>query len=212
MSWRWRKSGAGRILAAAGLAVLYLCSIRPVALFLLSPLEGRYPPYSGQHVDFVVVLGGGQYSEASCERLFEGLRVNRANPGSVLVLSGAPCGAPESEAEVMGRMARSLGVPESGIVLEPSSRATFDHPIYARPIVGSRPFAVVTSASHMPRAMMLFRKAGMNPVPAPAVSLTLKLSRSGGFALAPGAGALAASSAAFHEYFGLLWAMLLGQI
>lgn len=210
--WFTKKARAGRILVTAGFAALYLFSIRPVALLLLSPLEGAYPYYAAQHVDFVVVLGGGQYSEASCDRLLEGLRIKRLNTQSRLVLSGAPCGAPVSEAEVLADRACSLGVPEGGIIREPCSRVTFEHPIYVKSIVGNRPFAVVTSASHMPRAIRLFRKAGLNPVPAPAGNLSLKLSRSGKISFAPNISALAASSAALHEYFGLLWAYLRGQI
>jgi len=207
-----KKVRAGRVLAAAGLFTLFLFSVRPVALLLLSPLEGRYPSYAGQPVDFVVVLGGGQYSEASCERLLEGLRIKRLHPESRLVLSGAPCGAPVSEALVMEGFARRLGVPASDIILEPCSRVTFEHTLYVKPLVKGRPFALVTSAFHMHRAVRLFRKAGLDPVPAPAGSLSLKLSRSQRCALVPGVPSLAASSAATHEYFGLLWAYFRGQI
>ncbi|MBI5845956.1 MAG: YdcF family protein [Deltaproteobacteria bacterium] len=207
-----KKMRAGRLLMSAGFLILFLFSIRPTALLLLAPLEGRYPAYAGQPVDFVVVLGGGQYSEASSERLFEGIRIKRLNPESRLVLSGAPCGAPVSEADVLAARALALGVPASEIILEPCSRVTCEHPLFVKPLVAGRPFAVVTSASHMHRAVRLFKKAGLNPVPAPAGSLSLRLNNAGRSALAPNISALSASSAAFHEYFGLLWAYLRGQI
>lgn len=210
--WFSKRAKAGRILVTAGFLALYLFSIRPTALLLLAPLEGRYPVYTARPVEFVVVLGGGQYSEASWERLMEGLRVLRLNPGKRLVLSGAPCGAPVSEAEVLAGKAMSLGVPPGDIIEEPCSRITFEHTVYVKPLVGGRPFAVVTSAAHMRRAVSLFRKAGLNPVPAPAGSLSLKLVRTGRSSVVPNAAALSASSAAFHEYFGLLWAYLRGQI
>lgn len=210
--WFTKKAKAGRITLTAGFFVLYLFSIRPTALLLLAPLENRFPAYDGQLIDFVVVLGGGQYSEASRERLMEGIRIKRANPGSSLVFSGAPCGAPVSEAGVMAAQARDLGVPAGEIIEEPCARVTSEHPFYVKPLVAGRPFALVTSAAHMPRAMGLFRKAGMNPVPAPAGGLGLKLDRTLSDAPVPSAPALSASSAACHEYFGILWARLRGQI
>ncbi len=210
--WWTRRQRAGRVLVSLSLAVLYIFSIRPTALLLLSPLENRHPAYAARHADFVVVLGGGQYSDASCERLSEGIRIWRANPGSRLVLSGAACGERVSEAEVLADCAVSLGVPPNAVVREPCSRDTSEHPGYVKSIVGGRPFALVTSASHMPRALAMFRKAGLSPIPAPAGYLSLRLARTGRFALSPSATALSASSAALHEYLGLLWARLRGQI
>ena len=82
-----------------------------------------------------------------------------------------------------------------------------------REAVGEAPFLLVTSASHMPRAMMLNRKAGLNPIPAPtarrAAGTTLKSDPA--FWL-PSAGALEMSERAIHEYLGIAWAWLGGHI
>ena len=59
------------------------------------------------------------------------------------------------------------GVESEDIVLETKATDTKDHPIYVKEIVGRDRFILVTSASHMPRAMALFRQHGMEPIPAP---------------------------------------------
>ena len=39
--------------------------------------------------------------------------------------------------------------------------------------IGDAPFLLVTSASHLPRAMIFFRHAGLDPLPAPANQLAV---------------------------------------
>ena len=43
----------------------------------------------------------------------------------------------------------------------------------AREAIGDAPFLLVTSASHLPRAMIFFRHAGLDPLPAPANQLAV---------------------------------------
>ncbi len=62
---------------------------------------------------------------------------------------------------------REWDVKSEDIVLETKATDTKDHPIYVKKIVGKDRFILVTSASHMPRAMALFRKHGMEPIAAP---------------------------------------------
>ena len=72
---------------------------------------------------------------------------------------------------------------------------------------------MVTSALHMPRAMAIFRKQGMEPIPAP-TDYVVKV-REGGVRLGmfiPSAGALEKVGRAIHEYLGLLWGKLRSQM
>ncbi len=74
-------------------------------------------------------------------------------------------------------------------------------------------FVLVTSAGHMPRSMALFRKLGMAPIPAPAEYLVRE--REGGVRpgmFFPEADNLVMAEKAFHEYMGLVWAWISGQI
>ncbi len=106
-------------------------------------------------------------NRASFIRLAEGVRVHRLIPGSRLILSGGRGFARVSESEVMAETAVRMGVSRKDIILENKSADTEDQARLVKPIVGKGRLVLVTSAVHMPRAMALFRKAGMEPVPAP---------------------------------------------
>ena len=53
------------------------------------------------------------------------------------------------------------------MILESKSWTTEDQAVLLRPVVGKEPFALVTSAYHMPRSLLIFRSYGLNPRPAP---------------------------------------------
>ena len=94
--------------------------------------------------------------------------------------------------------------------IEPLSRDTKDEARLMQKIVGRDRFVLVTSAAHMPRSMALFAKRGMRPVPAPTEYLAAE-SR-GPARFFPSADGLERAERAFHEYLGLAWAKLRGQI
>ena len=99
------------------------------------------------------------------------------------------------------------------IVLETKATDTKDHPIYVKEIIGKDRFILVTSASHMPRAMGLFRKHGMEPIPAPTDYMVKE--REGGLSpgmFFPSAGSLEKAERAIHEYLGMMWGKIRSQI
>ena len=69
-------------------------------------------------------------------------------------------------------------------------------------LVGSEPFILVTSASHMPRSMVLFKSLGLNPIPAPTDFHKAKFR---GFFVLPRFDAFDQSQRAMYEYIGMLW-------
>jgi uncharacterized SAM-binding protein YcdF (DUF218 family) len=99
------------------------------------------------------------------------------------------------------------------MVLESQSRDTIDEVRALHATLGQERFVLVTSATHLPRAMAMFEKAGMNPIPAPTDYLNADESADVGrlFALIPRAGAAGTIERALHEYLGLFWARLRGQ-
>ena len=222
---QWRRTGYAA--AATSLALLLLLSSEPVARGLLSPLESRYPPLQDAaalgDIRWVVVLGssatGGadhpattRLSGVAALRLIEGLRVHHALPDSRLILSGGSVFGGAPSGTVMSRAARELGVPAAQLVIHPDPRNTHEEALRIRDTVGEEPFVLVTSASHMPRAMALCKHAGLQPIPAPTSWRTLSNQRSGDVRrFLPSASALAMSERAFHEYLGLLWARMQGQ-
>jgi uncharacterized SAM-binding protein YcdF (DUF218 family) len=114
----------------------------------------------------------------------------------------------------MAAAARELGVDPQHIVVGPLARDTHREAVALRPVVGTRPFVLVTSASHMPRSMALFRKVGLHPIASPG---DYKIRSAGEQRVHlnhffPQAGALNNSTSALHEYFGILWSKLTNQI
>jgi uncharacterized SAM-binding protein YcdF (DUF218 family) len=225
--WLTRRQRAGKLLVTAGVALLTALSYGFVSERLVVSLERRHAPadvraVASRQYRWVVVLGAGtsadaelpaatRLSEASLARLVEGVRLHRALPGSRLVVSGGPVFGSGSDAEAMRDLAVELGVEPSSIVTEAESPDTESQAVNLRPVVGEEEFLLVTSASHMPRSLALFEKAGTKPAPAPAHFTAQRggLSPSSFF---PGSGGLRRAETAFHEYLGLAWAKLRGRI
>ena len=232
--WFTNKQKTGKIVMSVGLVILTLFSYSIITNRLLRPLERKYDTFEIKSssavpeaedksaMKFVVVLGGGHTSDPelplisqigkdSLVRLIEGIRIYRKYPGAKLLLSGGGAFDTVSEAEIMARVAREIGVPEGDIILESKSKDTRDEALFIKPIVGNEPFVLVTTASHIPRSMALFKKLGMNPIPSP-VGHSVKDSQ--GLSLTflfPGTGSIRNAELAIHEYLGLIWAKIRGQ-
>lgn len=228
-----RKHRAGKILFLVGCVGMFLSSIDPVSNALVRPLESTYPPLlplASEPVTtlsdgsaapvWIVILGGGstveaglaplqQLSSGSVARLSEGIRLQRLFPESKLLLSG---GADHSR--LVAGAAQSLGVPRDRMVLAPAVLDTVDEARALHSVLGKERFALVTSAMHMPRAMALCRKTGMHPIAAPTdfVSDNERWSPRHLLNLFPNAGAALVLENTLHEYLGLAWAQLRGQI
>ncbi len=170
-------------------------------------------------VRWVVVLGGGisgwpapyQLSETTTARLLEGIRIHRALPGSRIILSGGSSVYELSEAEAMMETAKLLGVKDGEVLLESKSLDTEEQARIIKQLVKGEQIILVTSAMHMPRSMGLFKKAGLNPIAAPA-DFQCRLPKNDPRRFLPRASELEKSSDAAHEYLGLAWAKVRGKI
>lgn len=216
----WRRPRAGRWLVTAGVLLLGLSSLQLAQIHLLQPLENHYPKWrgaTGQTLDYIVVMGAAhadaprlplsnRLNTAAIYRLVEAISVYRTQPGSKLVLSGGGT-QPETKAEIMARVAQQLGVPERDMILQVGSNDTEEEVALLKQIVGDAPFAVVTSAVHLPRAMALFERSGLHPLPIPTHFL---MRDQPGFLGWPSADNLVATEFAVHEYIGDLWLRLKG--
>ena len=212
--------------AGASMALLVVLSLPLVGEWLMRPLEPHYPVTSQREIleknpnlDYVVVLGGGfhpgkEFSFAtrlapdSLRRLIDGLALCRQLPHATLVLSGGG-GTGETQAEVMGALAASLGWDPSRLILETQARNTEEQARLLVPVVGTDPFVLVTSAKHMPRALALFRARGLSPVPFPCDHI-VKSDSGIASGMVPSIYGLALSNAALHEYLGMLFAWFTG--
>ena len=149
-----------------------------------------------------------QLSDASLARLIEGIRLHRQLPESVLVLTGGAVFDALSHAQVMAEAAKELGEEGPRILLD-QPRDTAEEMLALREVIeADELFLLVTSASHMPRSMVLAQAAGLRPIPAP-TDFLVKQSPGGDRhpgEYFPSAGALRRAERAVYEYMGLIWA------
>lgn len=225
--WSARRQGVGKLVVSAGFALLVLLSYGWVSDPVLRSLEHYHVPLSavaaGSAMKWVVVLGGGTSSDASVPpsarlsdatlaRLVEGVRLHRQLPGSRLVLSGAGVFGSGSDAESMSALALALGVARENIVLDAESPDTETQARNIRQIIKGEACLLVTSAAHMRRSMALFRKAGLDPIPAPTHYLAQANQGISPAGFYPSIGGLKTAQIAAYEYLGIAWAALRGKI
>ena len=201
---RWRPA---RRLALLGVGLIVVAALPVTATLAARTLEwGQHPvdvSAAGAHASAIVVLSGGSFSGTgagpwedlngpSIKRVLEGVRLKRALPELPLILSG--------------------GVPATELELELDSLDTHDQARLLAQRLGNAPFYLVTSATHMPRSLGLFRHRGLRPVPAPTDFLDNGIAWRAFDTWLPNAQALAVTTRSVHEWYGLLWGRLRDQL
>lgn len=217
------KTKAAKWLLAMSILWLFFFSYPPAANRLLYTLESNYPTLhkAPDNIKYIYVLGGGhhvdeslpitsQVYEASVVRLNEGIRLYHQlhENASIIVSGNRGLFGPTSHALMQKKLALALGVKEDKIILSPEPIDTEEEAIAAKKLLGDQAFILVTSASHMRRAMQFFHKEGLDPIPAPTNHLAsiqypdyIKFFSSE---------ALEKSRIVFHEILGLLWKKIKG--
>lgn len=178
-SRRWQHGGAA--LASLSLVSLLLLSLPVVGNALIAPLEGQTPITAAQlqRVQAIVILGAGSYyaapeyggdtvSQYTLERLRYGARLARESRLPLLVTGGAPFGG-RAEAESMREaLEKDFGVKVRWI--EASSRDTAENASLSAAMLkaaGVTRVALVSHGWHLPRAVFLFERQGLEVTPAP---------------------------------------------
>jgi uncharacterized SAM-binding protein YcdF (DUF218 family) len=210
-----RRLGWSLLTCAAVLAYLFSTSL--VGRALLHPLETKYPPLAEMQpppVAYVVVLGSGYeprdgipvtaaLDEDGVVRVVEAVRLARLLPQSRLVVSGGAVPGHVPTALGYARLAQALGIPAQSIVVSDRAVNTRGEARDIENLLGRSPFLLVTSAYHMPRAMLLMRQAGAKAIAAPTEQRSLGPGRVTLRDFLPGSGGLKDSERALHEYVGL---------
>lgn len=233
--WATRRQRAGKVMVTLATALLAFMSLALGPQILLKPLVQRYPPLlnlsdlqagapaNKTAIKWIVVLGGGidpdpdlpvtsQISETSLSRLVEGVRLHKEIPGSKLILAGGRVFSPVPEAQVMAQVASIMGVGPEEIMMESDSQDTEDQARLLKKLLARDKFILVSSTSHMPRAMALFKKQGLAPIPAPVGQFMRSGPGLNPARFFPSSDGLRQTDRALHEYLGLAWAWLRGAI
>lgn len=133
--------------------------------------------------DAIVVLGGAtkaafpprpapDLSEEG-DRVFYGAQLYREGKAPIVIASGGRIewkGSGPPESGDMAVILETLGVPKEAIIEEPRSLNTYENALYVRQILqekGIKRVLLVTSAMHMPRSLLIFKRQGIEAIPAP---------------------------------------------
>ena len=213
--WR-RRSMAKYLVTCAFLLLLFLSSQLSVNT-LVRPLESVYAINStaitgpcvvmvlgSSHSDIQGATAVQSLSDVALTRLTEGIRQLKLGQECMLIVSGWGGKLTQvSHAEMMANAAIELGVDKNRNIQFPQARDTLEEAQYLQLMLGQASFRLVTSATHMPRAMAIFTAKGLHPEAAP----TDFIGRDD-FWWRLTADNLVASQRAIHEYIGRLWLWL----
>jgi uncharacterized SAM-binding protein YcdF (DUF218 family) len=204
-----------RIFMIASFLWIAVMSYTPFSELLLTPLESQYPALQEfpKDIRYVMVLGSGhttneempmtsQMGEHAMFRLAEGVSILRQLDDAKLIVSGYSGLDPTPHALMQKKMALLLGVSEKQIIARYAPKDTREEAIEAKSILNNQDFILVTSASHMPRAMAIFHEEGLYPYAAPTYHMA---KHSSAAVFIPDSGGLKNSEVAMHEYVGKLW-------
>lgn len=217
----------GLCLVGASTALLLLVALSPFAGRAISRAERGFARFDSRslpvevssRIRHVVVLGSGHNSDpalpltsqlggAALSRITEAVVILRQLPDAGLIVMGGRIYDPLPHAEVMRSMAIALGVGSDRIIADPVPMSTSEEVAAVRKIVAANPFVLVTSAVHMPRAVRMFREAGLRPIPAPTGHASAPIAFSLD-SLFPSASRIGQAETVEYELLGSAWQRIL---
>jgi uncharacterized SAM-binding protein YcdF (DUF218 family) len=176
-----------RTLGITSWAILMIFAVLPTGQLMIRPLESRYPVPTEieRPVKGIIVLGGTMYPDiglsrgapqlmSTADRLTAFADLGRKYPWAKLVFTSgqgsvAQDGIPE--AAMIRDMLGIMGFyPNKRLIIEDRARNTWENAKFSKRLVNPKPgerWILVTSASHMPRAVGVFRKLGWDVIPYP---------------------------------------------
>lgn len=190
---RTRKFALKGLVLVTGTSLLI--TIIPIGGILSRTLETRFDRPDLNQIEFagVVTLAGAispySYLEreemhvgGAADRIFTMLRLAKLNPDKPVLFTGGDGNLTDrgfSEAVVLENWLDDSGLKTSNMYFEAQSRNTHENAtesldmVYRDwPELSQKPWVLVTSAQHMPRAVGTFRQAGWNVIPYPVDRLT----------------------------------------
>jgi len=221
----WSRRGLSLVLIGGATLAFLGLSLPLAVVWLEAPLRDAAPRFDaaapGDAVAIVVPTagvfadsqGGWWPSAGSIRRAVAGQALAERSGLPLVLIGGRPLGEAESEA---ASTARQLGLSGPAVVIESSARNSAETAAAARLIaenLGGTRVVLVTSPIHVARMAASLRHVGLAVsahAPAPVLPPDQPLG-----ALAPylpSAKGLARSRAAMHEYLGILWYLLNGDI
>ncbi len=217
-----KKQGVFKWLFTIALLWFLIISTPLIPTLLLHSLEKRYTPIDvskitdkDAHVS-ILVLGGGHgfddrlpanalLSPQALGRLSEAIRLYRQLPNSRLIFSGFSASGRTTQAEMLQNAAEVLGVQKESTSLQEEPANTHQEILtYGQSFPRKNTVILVTSAYHMPRAVLLAQQYELNFIASPA-NFRLKGSRTHQWVGTPSTQNIENLDLALSEYASLAW-------
>ena len=201
---------------------LLLISNQSFSNMLIKPLENAYPTLheTPADIEYILVLGNAHKTNSdypitselnvtAINRLVEGIRHYNNLGNAKLILSGYAFSDENSHAFMQKKLALSLGVKEEDIITLHTPRTTYEEAIETKKIVEDKKIILVTTASHMKRAALLFEKANVDFIASPTNHKYVKSNYPSSYFSASNINKV---ELAFHEYLGIIYSYLTKEI
>ena len=206
----------------SAILVLLFCSLPIVSKQLTSYLERDYAPLQASNMDkadAIIVLSGmvkavntsnGYKYEfnKSVDRFFSGIELYKKNKANLIVFTRGkyPWSLGKPEGEYLKELAISYGIPESNILLTENVENTYEEAKSIKKLFPEKnsKLILVTTASHMPRALKAFQALDLNVIEYP-VDFKNTSSNYTIMSFIPSAGALSETSNFVREIIGRIY-------
>jgi uncharacterized SAM-binding protein YcdF (DUF218 family) len=207
----------------AAMSILWVCSTPVFANWAVASLERQYPARTiaqTPEADVAIVLGGalGQALpprvevdlSGAADRVLHAAHLFRAGKVKRILVSAGNLPwerALKPEAELIKELLVEWGVASEAIELATASRNTYENALEIERMWKARNFKsalLVTSATHMPRAMAVFRRAGLPVIASTTDVLAVEGDHTEFFMWLPDASALSMTTQAAKEWMGFL--------
>lgn len=158
--------------ALAAIALLAFGSMAPLSSELLAQREATIAVPLIEEPDVIVVLGHGHSSNpnlslvshfyyAGLARVTQAVVLAKQFPDAQLFFTGYGGSDPVSAADKASELAQSLGIKAERIQTYPMARNTAEEAQAVKDDLVEKNTLLVTSASHLPRALRIFNDAGI---------------------------------------------------
>ncbi len=217
--YKLKRKKTARVFLILAFLDMFVFGVSPLPVYLMKSLEQEYSPINTDNINKklpVMVLGGGhvndpdlspihQLSGVALSRLTEGIRLYKKMEGTTLILSGYSSKKERvTQAEVMAKTALSLGVQAKDTIMLTKPASTWQEAAELKKRLGTdKKFILVTSASHMPRAIQTFKSQGLEPIAAPANFQIKKGPKTVVYNWWPSYSKIKYTEKAIHEYAGM---------
>jgi uncharacterized SAM-binding protein YcdF (DUF218 family) len=233
----WKRPRLSAVFVLLALLAILLPGNTWLSNHLVKSLEWQHLPASDlPNADAIVVLGGATRPQDSPrpwvdlaeegDRVIHGAQLYLQGKAPIVIMSGGRIDWKEnqaaSESADMAEIAEAFGVPSTAILQDPTSLNTHENAVNVKQILEDRGIdriLLVTSAMHMPRSIAIFRKQGIDAIPAPTDFLVSEVdlqptptSQDAILALLPDSGSLHRFTRAMKEYIGIGFYWLRGWL